>query len=354
MPPTKFRGSFRFVDLFAGVGGFRLGLEALGGKCVYSVEIDRFARRTYEANFAACDEADIADVRHLPDHEVLVAGFPCQPFSIAGVSKRVSLGRSHGFRDVRHGNLFFQITRLLQLSRPPVVLLENVKNLVAHDRGRTFEVIVSTLDDLGYAVRHRVIDARHWVPQHRERTFIVGLRKDLYGTSGFIFPREPKAHPTLGVILQRRAGERYYLSKPLWKYLQAYAKKHRKAGNGFGFGLFGPNDVARTLSARYYKDGSEVLIRTPRLLPRRLTPRECARIMGFPGSFKIVVSDTQAYRQFGNAVVVPIVRHLGKALVKQAGLGGEQLGLSLSSVPPCVSSGDPPKLSLLSRTAAAS
>jgi DNA (cytosine-5)-methyltransferase 1 len=352
MPLRKQRHLFHFVDLFAGVGGFRLALEQLGGKCVYSVEIDRFAQRTYAANFAACDEADIANVEHLPEHEVLVAGFPCQPFSLAGVSKRVSLGRAHGFLDIRHGNLFFQIARLVELSRPQVILLENVKNLVTHDRGKTFDLIMSTLEGLGYAVQHRVIDARHWVPQHRERTFIVGLRKDLYGTGGFIFPAEPKARPTLGVVLQRRAAERYYLSKPLWKYLQAYAKKHREAGNGFGFGLFGPNDVARTLSARYYKDGSEVLIRTPRSLPRRLTPRECARLMGFPDSFKIVVSDAQAYRQFGNAVVVPIVRHLGKALIKQAGLGGEQLGLPLSSVRPVTFPGTSPKLSPLSQTVA--
>jgi DNA (cytosine-5)-methyltransferase 1 len=326
-------GSFRFVDLFAGIGGFRLGLQELGGKCVYSVEIDRFARRTYAANFAACDAADIADVKYLPDHEILVAGFPCQPFSLAGVSKRISLGRTHGFLDVRHGNLFFQIARLLEVSKPPVVLLENVKNLVSHDRGRTFQVIVSTLDNLGYAVRHKVIDARHWVPQHRERTFIVGLRKDIYGYGGFSFPGEPERLTRLATVLQRRVAERYFLTPALWTYLQAYARKHKEAGNGFGFGLFGPNDVARTLSARYYKDGSEILVKTSRVVPRRLTPRECARLMGFPNSFKIVVSDVQAYRQFGNTVVVPIVRHVGEALIRHAGLGGEQLNLALSSAP---------------------
>lgn len=335
-------GSFRFVDLFAGIGGFRLGLQELGGKCVYSVEIDRFARRTYAANFAACDAADIADVKYLPDHEILVAGFPCQPFSLAGVSKRISLGRTHGFLDVRHGHLFFQIARLLELSKPPVVILENVKNLVSHDGGRTFQVIVSTLDNLGYSVRHRVIDARHWVPQHRERTFIVGLRKDIYGTSGFDFPIEPDSSTRLASILQRRVAERYFLSEPLWAYLQSYARKHKAAGNGFGFGLFGANDVARTLSARYYKDGSEILIKTGRVVPRRLTPRECARLMGFRNSFKIVVSDVQAYKQFGNSVVVPVVRHLGKALIKQAGLGSEQLALPMS--PPATRSERSPRL----------
>lgn len=321
------RGAFRFVDLFAGIGGIRGGLEAVGGKCVYSVEVDRFARETYGANFDECQGMDIKDVEDLPDHEVLAAGFPCQPFSIAGVSKKLSLGRQHGFKDAKQGNLFFEITRLLQRKRPPVVFLENVKNLVTHDSGRTFRVIMSSLDQLGYEAVQRVIDARHWVPQHRERTFIIGLHRSVYGGRAFDFPDEPSGGPTLRSILDWEYDPKYVLTDHLWNYLQQYAKKHKAAGNGFGFGLFGPGDVARTLSARYYKDGSEILIRTRDPQPRRLTPRECARLMGFPEDFKIVVSDTQAYRQFGNAVVVPIIEHLGRSIVGQGGFKREQLRL---------------------------
>jgi DNA (cytosine-5)-methyltransferase 1 len=310
--------NFRFVDLFAGIGGLRLGLEAAGGRCVYSVEIDRFARKTYEANFGACEGQDVRDVTDLPDHEVLAAGFPCQPFSIAGVSKKLSLGREHGFKDVKQGNLFFEIDRLIRLKQPPVVFLENVKNLLTHDRGATFQVIKTMLDAAGYEVRHEVIDAQPWVPQHRERTFIVGLHRDVYAGSCFVFPKSPMSAPTLGEILDSEYDRKYVLSAHLWQDLKGYAKKHRAAGNGFGYGLFGPDNVARTLSARYHKDGSEILIRTAGRQPRRLTPRECARLMGFPESFKIPVSDTQAYRQFGNAVVVPVIKHLARALARQA------------------------------------
>jgi DNA (cytosine-5)-methyltransferase 1 len=310
--------AFRFVDLFAGIGGIRLGLEAVGGRCVYSVEIDRFARKTYEANFGECEGSDVRLVQDLPNHEVLAAGFPCQPFSIAGVSKKLSLGREHGFRDTAQGNLFFEIARLLQVKQPPVILLENVKNLVSHDGGRTFRIIMSSLDKLGYEVVYKIIDARHWVPQHRERTFIIGFHRRVYSASKFVFPDEPTGNHRLSAILDSDFDSKYMLSPHLWTYLQRYARKHKSAGNGFGFGLFGPNDVARTLSARYYKDGSEILIQTRRPQPRRLTPRECARLMGFPDDFKIVVSDTQAYRQFGNAVVVPVISHLGQAIVRQA------------------------------------
>ncbi len=326
--PSRPRTSFRFVDLFAGIGGIRLGLEVNGGRCVYSVEIDPFARKTYEANFGICEGHDIRQVRDLPDHEVLAAGFPCQPFSIAGVSKKLSLGREHGFRDAKQGNLFFEIARLIDLKRPAVLCLENVKNLVSHDQGRTFSVISATLDRLGYEVRHRIIDAKPWVPQHRERTFIIGFNRDYYGGRYFDFPDLPIGGPTLRSVLDCSYDKKYQLSSHLWSYLQRYAEKHRAAGNGFGYGLFSRNDIARTLSARYYKDGSEILIRTgDKETPRRLTPRECARIMGFPESFRIVVSDTQAYRQFGNAVVVPVISFLGAALVKQANLANVQLGL---------------------------
>jgi DNA (cytosine-5)-methyltransferase 1 len=313
--------SFRFVDLFAGIGGMRFGLEAVGGTCVYSVELDPFARRTYAANFGICEGQDIRDVVRLPPHEILAAGFPCQPFSIAGVSKKLSLGRQHGFLDQTQGTLFFELARLIQGSRPPVVLLENVKNLVRHDKGATFQVICDTLEHgLGYSVSWAVIDAKPWVPQHRERLFIVGLHKDLFGDQRFAFDPVPRRVHTLSEVLGPY-DPKYVLSRHLWKYLRDYARKHREKGNGFGFGLVGPGDVARTLSARYHKDGSEILVRTRQgQSPRRLTPRECAQLMGFPRGFRIVVSDTQAYRQFGNAVVPAVVTHVAKALVTQVAL----------------------------------
>lgn len=314
--------TFRFIDLFAGIGGIRLGLESAGGSCVYSVEIDRFARQTYEANFEHCEATDVRDVLgvDLPLFDVLAAGFPCQPFSIAGVSKKLSLGRRHGFDDEKSGNLFFEITRVIQVSaRPPAVLfLENVKNLLSHDHGNTFRVIQESLEDLGYNLSHRVIDARSFVPQHRERTFIVGLHREVFGEEQFVFPDPPALDgPRLGKILADQSHPKYVLSEHLWGYLKDYAAKHRAAGNGFGYGLVGPEDVTRTLSARYHKDGSEILVRTDGPTPRRLTPRECARLMGFPDSFVIPVSDTQAYRQFGNSVVVPVVSFLAQHLAER-------------------------------------
>jgi DNA (cytosine-5)-methyltransferase 1 len=334
-------GQFTFIDLFAGIGGFRIGLSRAGGRCVYSCEIDRFARQTYEANFGVCEGDDIQKVEasSVPDHDVLAAGFPCQPFSIAGVSKKLSLGRRHGFEDEKSGNLFFEIVRILEAKRPPVVLLENVKNLRTHDQGRTFAIVVARLENLGYNVESRVVDARPWVPQHRERTFVVGLHGDSYQDARFDFPTPPVARPLprLRDILEPAWDRKYVLSEHLWEYLQEYRRKHRAAGNGFGYGLFGGEDIARTLSARYHKDGSEILIDTQSRLPRRLTPVECARLMGFPApqiggpppdhamreplkQFYIPVSDTQAYRQFGNAVVVDVIEHLAWALVEQANL----------------------------------
>lgn len=311
---------FRFIDLFAGIGGIRMGLEAAGGSCVYSVEIDRFARQTYAANFGSCEGVDIYDVKgaDLPAYDVLAAGFPCQPFSIAGVSKKLSLGRVHGFADEKSGNLFFEIVRLIEEAPvpPPVLFLENVKNLVSHDRGNTFRVIRDTLEDLGYHFRHQVIDAQPWVPQHRERTFMVCLHADVFGDEAFEFPISSAARPrpTVGEILEDEPNPKYFLSQHLWEYLQAYARKHRAAGNGFGYGIVGPLSVSRTLSARYHKDGSEILVQTDGPTPRRLTPRECARLMGFPDVFMIPVSDTQAYRQFGNSVVMPVVAFLAAHL----------------------------------------
>jgi DNA (cytosine-5)-methyltransferase 1 len=326
-------GDFRFVDLFSGIGGMRLGLEAVGGRCVYSVELDQFARRTYAANFGHAPEGgDIRDVRALPEHDVLAAGFPCQPFSLAGISKKRSLGRDDGFLDKAQGTLFFEVLRLASETKPRVVFLENVKHLLRHDSGRTYEVIKGSLNEIGYTVSESVIDARSWVPQHRERIFIVGLRREHYGTLKFVFPQLPRSSVTLASILDSDVDPKYRLTRHLWRYLREYADRHRARGNGFGFGLVGPTDVARTLSARYHKDGSEILIRGGRgRTPRRLTPRECCRLMGFPKEFRIVVSDTQAYRQFGNAVVPHVVRHVARALVTQADLHNvtEQLPLAM-------------------------
>ena len=326
---------FTFADLFAGIGGMRLGFEAAGGRCVFTCEWDRYSQRTYRANFGE-DHPIAGDIRavresEIPRHDVLVAGFPCQPFSIAGVSKKNALGRPHGFLCRTQGTLFFEVARILAHCRPKGFLLENVRNLRSHDKGHTFEVILETLTrELGYHVQHRVIDAQGLVPQHRERIFIVGFAEPtLFDLAAVDIP-DPTAGPRLSTILHPEDGSeleephytngviaavdpRYVLTAHLWRYLQDYATKHRGKGNGFGFGLVGPEDCARTLSARYYKDGSEILIRhRPR--PRRLTPRECARLMGFdwPGRppFRIPVSDTQAYRQFGNAVVVPVVERI--------------------------------------------
>lgn len=322
--------SFRFIDLFAGIGGLRLGFEALGGKCVFTSEWDKYSQRTYCANFPGDSEEDhqlVGDIRPygadpslIPEHDVLLAGFPCQPFSLAGVSKKNSLGRKHGFEDEKQGNLFFDIERIIRHHQPAAFLLENVKHLTRHDKGRTFEVIRRTLqEELGYHIDYRVISSAPWVPQKRERIFIVGFRKDV----GFSFKDfdkvipEEREWPTLGAIFQshNEIDSKYTLTPKLWEYLQAYRKKHENAGNGFGFSLFGKNDVARTLSARYHKDGSEILVEQKGTRPRRLTPRECARLMGFEHkerAWNIVVSDTQAYRQFGNAVVVPVVEAIAR------------------------------------------
>jgi DNA (cytosine-5)-methyltransferase 1 len=328
--------AFRFVDVFAGIGGMRLGFESIGGSCVYSVEWDKYARETYEANFELPQGGDIRQVTELPDHDALLAGFPCQPFSIAGVSKKTSLGRPHGFMDLTQGTLFFEIARLLKLHQPPVVVLENVKNLLRHDKGQTFRVIKNALDELGYEVTHDVVSARPWVPQKRERVFIVGIHRDVYGGRAFEFPEQPDptAGPRMATVLETAAvAEKYNKSEHVWNYLQEYHRKHAAAGNGFGFGLVGPQDIARTLSARYYKDGSEILVRTEAgKPPRMLTPRECARLMGFPETYDISVSDTQAYKQFGNSVVVPVVAFVARALHEQGILPVPQPG-ELTSFP---------------------
>jgi len=311
------RDQVRFIDLFCGIGGFRLAFEKAGGRCVFSSDWDKYSQQTYAANFGELPHGDLRAVSsaEVPPHEILCGGFPCQPFSLAGVSKKISLGRAHGFDDERQGNLFFEIARLLHHHRPAAFVLENVKNLASHDKGRTFEVIYNTLtEELGYEVHHKIIDAKPWLPQHRERIFLIGFREP----TAFEFPHPPKAGPTLASILDPHPPEKYTLSDKLWQYLQDYAAKHAALGNGFGCSVFDGGGVARTLSARYYKDGSEILIsQGDGRNPRRLTPRECARLMGYPDTFKIEVSDMQAYRQFGNSVAVPVVSALA-AQVMQA------------------------------------
>ncbi|WP_390621127.1 DNA (cytosine-5-)-methyltransferase [Calycomorphotria hydatis] len=297
----------------------RIGFESAGGRCVFSSEWDKHSQKTYFSNFKDLPAGDIKaiDAKSIPDHEILVGGFPCQPFSIAGVSKKRALGQAHGFECRTQGTLFFDVARIIETKQPDAFLLENVKNLRSHDRGRTFKVITETLEqELGYYIHHAVIDAGNVLPQHRERIFIVGTREPLE----FQFPtdRELKNYrlaSKLGDILDRTVPTKYTLTDHLWKYLQDYAEKHRAKGNGFGFGLCDRDTTTRTLSARYYKDGSEILIEQKGKNPRRLTPRECARLMGFPDTFDIPVSDTQAYKQFGNSVAVPIVRAVADRLV---------------------------------------
>lgn len=313
--------TFSFIDLFAGIGGMRLAYESAGGKCVYSNEWNKWSQKTYFANFGEQPEGDITkvDENTIPEHDILLAGFPCQPFSIAGVSKKNSMGKATGFEDKTQGTLFFDVCRILRAKRPKAFMLENVKNLKSHDHGNTFRVIMDSLNELDYQVFYQIIDGQSYVPQHRERIIIVGFDRRRYGPLiDFEFnltPRTPK--PVLRDILDKNVDDKYTLSDKLWSYLRDYAAKHKAAGNGFGYGLADPDGITRTLSARYYKDGSEILIPQPGKNPRRLTPRECARLQGFPDSFIIPVSDTQAYRQFGNSVVVPLMRDVAGLVVSK-------------------------------------
>lgn len=317
---------FRFIDLFAGIGGLRIGFQGIGGHCVFTSEWDRNAQESYQRNFRD-NHAVHGDIRPysenpdlVPEHDLLLAGFPCQPFSIAGVSKKNALGRPHGFLCDTQGTLFFDTAQIIAHHRPSAFVLENVKNLERHDKGKTFATIMNALqNELGYHVQARVISSAPWVPQKRERIFIVGFREKTKFDLGALELPSAVDGPKLGSILERHedVDPKYTLTPRLWDYLQAYKEKHNAKGNGFGFSLVGPNDVARTLSARYYKDGSEILIEQPNKRPRRLTPLECARLMGFDRGdrrWQVGVSDTQAYRQFGNAVVVPVVEFLAQAM----------------------------------------
>ena len=309
--------SLKFADLFAGIGGLRLAFENAGCECVFSSEWNEFSRKTYNANFHELPAGDITkiDAHDIPDHDILSAGFPCQPFSIAGVSKKNSLGRPTGFNDLTQGTLFFDVCRILDAKKPRAFMLENVRNLLSHDKGRTFKVIISSLNELGYKVFYEVLDGQLFVPQHRERIVIAGFR-DYDGDFSFTLT-PPQRKPVMNDILDDEVPEKYTLSNKLWQYLQDYAAKHRAKGNGFGYGIAEREGISRTLSARYHKDGSEILIAQDGKNPRRLTPRECARLMGFPESFIIPVSDTQAYKQFGNSVVVPLMSEVAKLIVRR-------------------------------------
>lgn len=371
--PKQDSYEFTFIDLFAGIGGLRKGFDSIGGKCVFTSEWNSYAVKTYKANHY-CDPAehifnsDIRDVtlsndesvdieqayehirKNIPNHDVLLAGFPCQPFSVAGVSKKNALGKAHGFECETQGTLFFDVARIIAAKKPAAFLLENVKNLKSHDKGKTFKVITDTLDDLGYWVADveimkpndpKIIDAKNFVPQHRERIVLAGFRKDLNVHEGFtlrgVEKFYPKIKPSFKDILDKKVDKKYILTPKLWEYLYNYSKKHKEKGNGFGYGLVNPKDkksYARTLSARYHKDGSEILVdrgwdlklgeinfddaNNQSKRPRRLTPRECARLMGFDepneNQFRIPVSDTQAYKQFGNSVVVPVFEAVAKLM----------------------------------------
>ena len=307
--------NFTFIDLFAGIGGIRIGFERAGCNCVFWSEWNKFAQKTYEANFGGTPAGDITqiDSAEIPDFDILCGGFPCQPFSIAGISKKRSLDMPVGFEDKTQGTLFFEILRILKEKQPEAFFLENVKNLERHDKCQTFEIIKGSLEEDGYSVFHKVINAKALVPQNRERIYIIGFRDP---EKIFEFPDIPDKKPKLKDILEDNVPDKYTLTDHLWQYLQDYAEKHRRKGNGFGFGLTDIEAHSRTLSARYYKDGSEILIPQEGMNPRRLTPRECARLQGYPDSFVIPVSDTQAYKQFGNSVAVPIIEVLAKELVE--------------------------------------
>ncbi len=333
--------SVRYVELFAGIGGLGEGFRREGATCVYANEFDRYAAKTWQANNPDVT-IDVRDVRELeagsvPSHDVLLAGFPCQPFSIAGISKRNALGVATGMSCENQGTLFFHAARIIKAKTPDLVVLENVKNLVTHDKGRTFAIIRETLEDLGYTVAWRVFDAAAWVPQHRERVFVVARRGDKACNFDVAEVPEECTWPVLNTVLHHeseteespytirrkgrlRVADKYTLTEHMWNYLQAYRRKHEAKGNGFGFGLVGKTDRARTLSSRYYKDGSEILVKQVRRRPRRLTPRECSRLQGFDTGrnpeFIIPVSDNQAYKQFGNAVAVPVANAVAKAALE--------------------------------------
>jgi len=319
--PDVEEADFTFIDLFAGIGGFRMALQSLGGKCVFSSEYDKFAQQTYKANFGEIPFGDITkpEVKSFipKKFDLLCGGFPCQPFSIAGVSKKNSLGRKHGFEDEKQGNLFFDVVEIIGKHRPKAFFLENVKNLVSHDKGNTFKVIKESLLQLGYSFHFKVLNGKSFVPQNRERTFMVGFDSNVFNyKEKFSFPELPEPSVKIKDILENKVDPKYTLTDHLWQYLQDYSKKHKEKGNGFGFGLVDLNGTTRTMSARYYKDGSEILIPQNKKNPRRLSVREAARLQGYPDKFIVdVVSMNQGYKQFGNSVVMPLIKAIGENII---------------------------------------
>ena len=327
-PPPKSH-EFTFIDLFAGIGGFRQAFQKVGGRCVFTSEWDEHAKRTYAANYGEVPYGDIGriDKNQIPDHDVLCAGFPCQPFSLAGVSKKNSLGRKHGFDDETQGTLFFEIKEILRIKKPRAFFLENVKNLLAHDKGKTFEVIRYWLEDvLNYEVKWQIVDGAKWVPQHRERIFIVGY--DPYQMSvtkdDIVIPDKPGRgyrYPQLNKIVRPKVDDKFTLGPGTWDTLERHRANHAAKGNGFGYGLhqtpIKKGEVTRTISARYHKDGAEILIEQKGQRPRRLTPNEAMQLQGYdPKKFLFPVSNTQAYRQIGNSVVVPAISACAKEMSK--------------------------------------
>lgn len=326
--PSPGKYNFTFIDLFAGIGGFRLAFQKAGGKCIFTSEWDDAAQKTYEANYGDIPHGDIRkiDKDAIPAHDVLCAGFPCQPFSLAGVSKKNSLGRKHGFEDETQGTLFFELKEILMKKRPPAFMLENVKNLFRHDQGRTFEVIRHTLEEvLGYVVNWQIVDGSNWVPQHRERLFIVGYNPDLIDIkkSDIIIPVKPedgyRKTKLRDIVLEHVDG--YTLGTGTWDTLERHKAHHAKAGNGFGYGLhtlpIKPDEITRTISARYHKDGAEILIEQPGNRPRRLTVEEAMQLQGYdPAKFLFPVSKTQAYKQIGNSVVWPAIHTCAAEIAK--------------------------------------
>lgn len=290
---------FTFVDLFAGIGGMRIAAENNSGLCVFSSEIDKFCQKTYQANFNEIPFGDITLIneKDIPDMDLLIAGFPCQPFSIAGLKK--------GFEDKTKGTLFFDICRIIKEKQPNAILLENVKNLTSHNKGNTFKVIKESLEELNYTIFSEVIDAQYYnVPQHRERTYIVGFKKKC----DFSFPPKITNDPIpIKNILQNNVDDKYTLSDKTWNRLIEHKAKQQEKGNNFGYQLVNLDKPSYTLTAHYAKDPIDILIPQEGKNPRKLTPRECARLQGFPDDFIIPVSNTQAYKQFGNSVAIPVV-----------------------------------------------
>lgn len=317
-PPPK-QWDFTFIDLFAGIGGFRQAFQQAGGKCVFSSEWNKYAQKTYLANYGELPYGDIRSIpkEQIPSHDVLCAGFPCQPFSLAGVSKKNSLGRKHGFEDETQGTLFFEIKEILRLKRPKAFMLENVKNLLSHDKGRTFEVIRRSLvDELGYVINYKVVNGAAWVPQHRERIYIIGFdpQQININSNDIVIPDKPQPdykYPKLSGIIKKQL-DGYTLGPGTWATLERHKAHHEKKGNGFGYGLLTwplkDDSVTRTISARYHKDGAEILVEQKGDRPRRLSVEEAMQLQGYvPGKFIFPVSATQAYMQIGNSVVVPAV-----------------------------------------------